>query len=149
MDGVRLDGPTMRHVAKSLRVGLESVRADLGPDAEAFVKCIEDMAAEADDVAEQAESRPPLLSDWVRAVEAPFGGDVSWDTRGEYLVAYLDGGHHVSTVPFGSKGADLDDEQHFDSPAELRAALDRLAAEALRRRRDERLRALLRRGRRP
>ena len=150
---LRLDPKTLRHVADRLRAGLEMVRKELapeGPDA-AFEKCILAMAAEAEELAAEAENLPPMASDWIRATVGTGLGEPEitivigaegrrwFDVRfasmkpliGDSEVASFCEFPHSDDAPRGYVAAwtSPTEFEHVGcrTPAELRAALERLA----------------------
>lgn len=142
----RADPATLRAVAEHLRVtllaevremadGLDALNADIAVNEAADMienECasLESMADEASHVRalkSEAEARPPLLSDWVRACEGtglgePGCGQIDWP---EHQVT-IDGTGAVAMrhPPRGDA-----DQIAASTPAELRAALNRLAEE--------------------
>jgi len=85
------------------------------------------------DLADKAEARPPLLSDWIKACEGTALGDPSFEAEGDGISAYFSS--NGVTVYLDGMGRetwlwDTVETTRCATPAELRAALDRLAAEA-------------------
>lgn len=146
---IRLDPVTLRWCAAKLRAGLlaplevaanQTVTLGAYEDAEEAV----DLATAAIEAIEAAatEARPPLLSDWIRACEGTALGEPTWSgERWDYsgqVVAWFDAGHRVVMhvdgrgAPMGARITDdprEGDGVYCSTHAELRAALDRLAAE--------------------
>ena len=137
---IRLDPATLRWCAAHLRNGLmasiectmnNTVTLGAYEDAEEAV----DLATSTIEAIEAAasEARPPLLSDWIKACEGAALGDPSFEAEGDGISAYFSS--NGVTVYLDGMGRetwlwDTVETTRCATPAELRAALARLAAEA-------------------